>query len=215
MPIRRSLAAVGAVVGAAALGLGLAAVADDRGTDDGAPPRPRPAPIVSSPVFDWVTHDPVDLGEGWTVADMPGDGPYASVLHDGSEVGFLEYGTYDFDGTIDEHVAEYVRVIGDDRANGPIAGYRFTADAATHATAADGPIVRYGFTGTLPDGSPSERTYQWAGIRDGKVVLVTAAANDPGGLFSPEGVEFTTAQLESIVERLDRLIRASGLPDPA
>ena len=212
--LRRSLAVVTALVVAALVAVGVAVAADDEtDTDDRAgPPVTQPTPM---PTFDWASPTLVDLGGGWSVADAEGDGPFVEVRLDGAVVGFLEYMRYAYDGTLDEHVADFYDAIGGDRANAPVDGYRFVPDPATHSTAADGPIVRYGFTGTMPDGSASERTYQWAGIRNGEVVLISAAANDPGGLFPPEGTEFTTAQLESVVDRLDRLVRASGLPDPA
>jgi hypothetical protein len=210
--LRRSFVIVAALVVAALVAVGVAVAAvDETDTDDRAgPPVTQP-----TPTFDWASPTPVDLGGGWSVADAEGDGPFVEVRLDGAVVGFLEYMHYPYDGTLDEHVADFYEAIGGDRADAPIEGYRFVPDRALHAAAADGPIVRYGFTGTMPDGGASERTYQWAGIRNGAVVLVSAAANDPGGLFPPEGTEFTTAQLESVVDRLDRLVRASGLPDPA
>jgi hypothetical protein len=207
MKVRRSLAVVTALVVAALVAVGVTVAA---GGDEEPDTHER-----AGPVFDWATAAPVDLGGGWTVLDAEGDGPFVEVRRNGRLVGFLEYMGYSIDGTLDQHVADYYEAIGGDRAGAPVEGYRFVADRVVHATAADGPIVRYGFTGTMPDGSPSERTYQWAGVRRGRLVLLSAAANDPGGLFPPEGTEFTTAQLEQLVERLDRLVRASGLPDPA
>lgn len=201
MRIRRPFTVIAALVVATLVALGVTVAADEGGTDERA-----------GPAFDWAGRAPVDLGGGWSVADAEGDGPFVEVRLDGEVVGFLEYLDVAVEGTLDDHVAAFVDAIGADRANAPIAGYRFVPDRAVHLTAVDGPIVRYGFTGTLPDGSPSERTFNWAGIRGGRLVLVSAQANDPGGLFPPEGVALTTDQLESVVDRLDRLVRASGLP---
>lgn len=174
------------------------------------------------PVLDWVTHAPVDLGGGWSVSDTEGDGPLVTVRNDGMVVGLLEYLDFPIEAraaseraTLDAHVAAYLRDIGADRAQAPVKGYRFDPDAATHLEAADGAVVRYGFRGTMPDGAPSERTIQWAGIRNDRLVLVSAAANDPGGLFPPEGTAFTSAQLDEVGDRLERLVLASGLPEPA
>ena len=205
--VRRSLAVVAAVVVAVLVAVGVAVAADDDAETD--------TDQRAGPTFDWASPTPVDRGAGWSVADAEGDGPFVEVRLDGRLVGFLEYMAFEVEGTLDEHVAAYYDAIGGDRAHAPVAGYRFTPDRPAHATAADGAIVRYGFTGTMPDGSPSERTVQWAGVRDGRLVLVSAAADDPGGLFPPEGTAFTTAQVESVLDRLDRLVRASGLPDPA
>lgn len=216
--------------GLALLGIG-AAVAGGFAlarSDDGAaalPPRPdRPATTVplATAVVDWASPRPVDLGAGWTVTDTEGDAPMLTVLRHGRPLGIVEYLDFpletpadDLVTALDAHVARYVRDIGRDRAGAPIEGYRFVPDAAVHLRGADGAMVRYGFRATLPDGRPSERTIQWAGIRGGRLVLVGASAYDPGGLFSPEGTEFTSADLDAVAERLDRLVRASGLPDPA
>ena len=196
-------------------------------TDDDPPVRSGTGTTVTvpdrpGPLVDWARPVPVDLGDGWAVADTEGDGPFLTVLRHGRTVGFVEYLDFPLEGpaaderaALDAHVADFVQAIGEDRSGVPISGYRFDPDPAVHLPAADGSLVRYGFRGTYPDGRPSERTIQWAGIRGGRLVLVAAAANDPGGLFPPEGVEFTSADLDAVAERLDRLVRASGLPDPA
>lgn len=143
--------------------LGLAACSSDRATTGS--PTTTTAPPTASPVVDWVTHAPVDLGGGWSVADTEGDGPLVSILEDGTVVGLLEYLDFPVENpgandraTLDAHVAGYVRDIGADRASAPVKGYRFDPDPAVHLDAADGTVVRYGFRGTMPDGAPSERT---------------------------------------------------------
>ena len=179
-------------------------------------------PAGSTVAIDWSKPTHIDLGNGWAVTDTEGDAPMITVLRHGREVGIVEHLEYpletagdDVRVALDTHVADFLKAIGDDRAGAPIKGYRFVPDPAVHLSAADGTIVRYGFRGTLPDGRPSERTIQWAGIRDGRLVLVAASAYDEGGLFSPEGSEFTSADLDAVASRLDRLVRASGLPAPS
>lgn len=209
-------------------GLSLAGLAGDEDTGSTRPggggttvtvhaDPPEPADPVAA--FDWARPTTVDLGGGWAVTDTEGNGPFVTVLRDGRAVGFLEYLDYPLESpagdgraSLDAHVADYFDDIGRDRAESPIAGYRFLPDRPEHLDAADGAIVRYGFRGTLPDGRPSERSIQWAGIRGGRLVLVAANASDEGGLFGREGVEFTSADLDEVAGRLDRLVRASGLP---
>lgn len=217
----RGLAVLG--IGAAvAGGFALARSGDDAAALRPRPDRPATTVAVDTAVIDWAAPGTVDLGAGWTVTDTEGDAPMLTVLRHGRPVGIVEYLDFpletpadDVVATLDAHVARYVEDIGRDRAGAPIEGYRFVPDAAVHLRGADGAMVRYGFRATLPDGRPSERTIQWAGIRGGRLVLVGASAYDAGGLFSREGTEFTSADLDAVAERLHRLVRASGLPDPA
>ena len=215
--LRRS-APVAAVVVAGALALTLT------DGDDGTPAidRPTPTTTVTTVTLDWARPARVDLGDGWSVTDTEGDAPMVTVRHHGVPVGIVEYLDYPIGGladgeraALDAHVAEYYDDIGDDRRGSPIRGYRFEPEAAVHLDTADGAAVRYGFRGTLPDGRPSERSVHWAGVRGGRLVLVGASAYDEGGLFAREGTEFTSADLDAVVDRLDRLVRSSGLPDPA
>ena len=214
--LRRS-APVAAAVVAGALALAFT------GGDDGTPAADRSTPTTVAPVdFDWARPATVDLGEGWSVTDTEGDAPMVTVLRHGVPVGIVEYLDFPIEGladgeraALDSHVAGYYDDIGDDRRSSPVRDYRFEPDTAVHLETADGDAVRYGFRGTLPDGRPSERTVQWAGVRDGRLVVVAASAHDEGGLFAREGSEFTSADLDAVADRLDRLVRSSGLPDPA
>lgn len=213
----RRAAPVAAVVVAGALALTFT------GGDDGTPAADPSTPTTVATVgFDWARPATVDLGEGWSVTDTEGDAPMVTVLRHGIPVGIVEYLDFPLEGgtggeraALDAHVAGYYDDIGADRRRSPIRGYRFEPDAAVHLGTADGDAVRYGFRGTLPDGRPSERSVHWAGVRDGRLVLVAASAYDEGGLFAREGSEFTSADLDAVADRLDRLVRSSGLPDPA
>ena len=215
----RTVAGAALAGGALTVGAVFAGSGDDRVS---APDGPTVTTVAeAAPTIDWARPEEVELGGGWSVIDTEGDAPMVTVLRNGRTVGILEYLDYPLEGSagddraaLDDHVGRFFRDIGADRARTPIDGYRFEPDPVAHATASDGAIVRYGFRATLPDGSPSERTIQWAGIRAGRLVLVSAAANDPGGLFPPEGPQFTSAQLDEATDRLDRLVRASGLPLP-
>lgn len=207
---------------AAVTALAIGAVA--LGGLDGGAGGDRPTEVTAVPParLDWLRPVPVDLGGGWAVADTEGDAPMVTVLRNGRPVGIVEYLDFGLEepatgdrATLDAHMAEYVRDIGNDRATAPVKDYRFDPDPAVHLRAADGAAVRYGFRGTLSDGRPSERSVHWAGIRGGRLVIVAASAYDEGGLFAREGSEFTSADLDAVAERLDALVRASGLPEPA
>lgn len=217
--LRFGPAAAAVVVVVGALVLALVTGDDDRSAPDRTTTTTTSAAVAA---LDWARPAPVDLGGGWRITDAEGDAPILTVLRDGRAVGFVELLDYrletaagDDRATLDGHVARYYRDIGDDRRSAPIEHYAFESDAAVHVDTADGGAVRYGFRGTLPDGRPSERTIQWAGVRGGRLVLVSASAHDEGGLFGRDGTEFTSADLDAVADRLDGLVRASGLPEPA
>ena len=219
MTNHRALRWSGLFVAAAVAAGGIALAGSD--TDGDRPSNPPVAAAPRGPVVDWARPTLVDLGGGWAITDTEGDAPMLTVLRDGVPVGIVELLDYEVpaggaDGraALDEQAARYFEAIGADRAAAPIKGYRFLPDEVVYLGAADGPVVRYGFRGLLPDGTPSERSIQWVGIRDGRLVLVAASAYDEGGLFAREGSEFTSADLDAVADRLDRLVRASGLPAP-
>lgn len=216
---RRPVLVTAAAVVAGGIALGLAGGGGDGPAGDR---RTTTTTVAAPAAVDWGRPATVDLGGGWAVTDAEGDAPMLSVLRDGRPVGIVEYLDFPVEGeagderaALDAHVARYYEDIGADRRRSPVRGYRFEPEGAAYVDTADGVAVRYGFRGRLPDGRPSERTLHWAGIRGGRLVLVAASAYDEGGLFAREGTELTSADLDAVADRLDRLVRTSGLPDPA
>lgn len=187
-----------------------------------------PAGEPAAPVVDWEAVSTVALGGGWALDDAEGDGPFYDVRRDGDVVGQLEAGSFPvetldvvaevLDGggsavdALEAHAREYAGTFGDDRASGCGADYRFVANPAMVLDTPSGDVVAYGFTGTLADGAPSERIVQFAGLRDDRLVILTATAADPGGCLPPEGPTFTSEQLESFRPLLVDVVAASGLP---
>ncbi|HEX6872997.1 MAG TPA: hypothetical protein VF163_18015, partial [Micromonosporaceae bacterium] len=106
----------------------------------------------------------------------------------------------------------YLDDFGKERAAGCGTGYRFTRDDPRELASDAGPTVRYGFTGTLADGRPSEKIIQYAGVRSGQLVILSATAADDGGCLPAEGQYFTSAQLASFAPVLDQIMAVSPLP---
>jgi hypothetical protein len=170
----------------------------------------------------------VQVSTEWQLQDEEGHGPFVSVVRNGRRVGAIEILEFPLDtlpevtaalanGTrsaLNAHVAAFLASFTSDRAAGCGVEYRFTPDPAEHTRALDGAVVRYGFRGTMRDGTPSERVIHWAGVRGEFLVLLTASAHDAGGCLPPEGTEFTTADLDAFAPLLERVVLASRLPTP-
>jgi hypothetical protein len=204
------------------VGLGLTAC----GTDQPSPPPSDPA-SGPSPRVDWAEPDRTALPDGWRLADCPGDAPLFCVGKDGQTVGQIEVLEFPLAtleelsavlaergeaAALEDHAERYVADFTAERTEGCPPGYAVTGDPPRRLSASDGLVVRYGFTGTLADGQPSEKTVQYAGLRDNTLVLLSAIAEDPGGCVPPEGTSFTSAQLAAFAPILDGIVEASGLP---
>lgn len=173
----------------------------------------------------------VELGGGWSLADEPGDGPFIAVSRDGERVSTIEMLRYDI-STLDEirekladgatvrealaaHVAEFYEIIEQDRVVGCPTGYRFEADDPGYVEAKDGTVVRYGFTATKADGTPSERSVHFAGLRKDHLILIGMNASHPDGCMPAEGDTFTEESLNAFAPVLEAAIIRSGLPKPS
>ena len=202
-----------------ALALVAAACSDD---DDAAPPTTTttaPAPAVA---IEWNSLGTVDLGDGWSLADAEGDAPIVAIRRDGEPVGIIELLMFPVDSldavadNLDDgedaalaaHAAEFLDALGADRAEGCGDDYGFVIEPAELFDAGDGRAVRYGFTGAPPGEPVSERTIQWAAVRDDRLVLVQVSAYDPGACVAP-GEELTVADLAEVEPLLAPAIEAS------
>lgn len=229
MSVRR--VGLGVVLLAAVLGGGALALTAQDGPDVPAVPSSsvpaRPAGQAGASAFDWYAFRDVDLGSGWRLVDCPGDGPFVCVKFNGTDAGLAEMATYPVSSlpavrdalpegerpALEAHVAEYLRSMRADRAAGCGPDYAFTAEPIRHLELADGLAVSYGFSGAKPEGPLTERTIQWAGIRDRHLVVVTASAYDRGGCLPPEQ-ETGTAALALFAPQIDKVVTANGLPKP-
>ena len=162
--------------------------------------------------FDWSAPEPTALEGGWTIADCAGDAPVLCLTHEDGRTTKVEHLRFELPGgTLREHAARYVADLVVDRAAGCGEDYHVDADLLVDLDTADGPVLRYGFLGGTGD-VPTERTVQWAGERDGGLVLVTLAGFDAGSCLAPEG-DGTVADVGQLIDGLDTLISAAGLPD--
>lgn len=227
-----------ALVIALAITVGLGAcTSDDDGPTDDDVPRPTTTTAASSgdesdPItIDWDLDDSgAELSEGWSLHDAEGDGPFVEVRRDGEVVGLLETTNFPIESigtlrggagddasrraSLRAYAEEFVSTFRADRAEGCGADYRYDPEPIELFEGPGGPLVAYGFTGALADGSPSEGIAAIAGIRDDQLVLVTATASDEGGCLPAEGPAFTTAVLDEFRPLLLRIGAGSGVPTP-
>jgi hypothetical protein len=101
-----------------------------------------------------------------------------------------------------------------DRKAGCGDAYRVEAEPIDAYDVPGGPVRRYGFAGGAEGAPNTERTLQWAGLRDGVLVIVVLTGYDPGSCVAGEG-EGTLVDQEEVLPGLQALIEASGLPNPA
>jgi hypothetical protein len=196
------------------------------GGDEPASPPSNP-PSGSSLRVDWAQPDRTALPDGWRLADCPGDAPLFCLGKDGQTVGQIEVLEFPLAtleelsavlaergeaAALEDHAGRYIADFTAERTEGCPPGYAVAGDPPRRLSASDGLVIRYGFTGTLADGRPSEKTVQYAGLRDDTLVLLSAIAEDPGGCLPPEGTSLTSAQLAAFAPVLDRVVEASGLP---
>ena len=185
--------------------------------------------VAPTAAIDWTAPAPTDVGQGWSVRDCEGDAPLVCVDRDGAPAGVLEIGRFPLDSlsevvaarqqdgdraALDTQAKVFLRDLSADRKEGCGIGYGIAPAPVAHLRAADGPVVRYGFTGTGDDGSPSERIVQYAGIRGTTLVILTANAYDVGGCLPPEGTAFTSGLLAEFEPQLEAAVKTSPFPAP-
>jgi hypothetical protein len=210
------------------VGLSLSLSLTACGADPPAQPGPPSASATASSLrIDWAQPNRTALPDGWRLTRCPGDAPLFCVDQGGRTVGSVEVLEYPLStlpdlatvladrgeaAALEDHAERYVADFTAERTETCPPGYAVAGDPPRRLSAVDGLAVRYGFTGTLADGRPSEKTVQYAGLREDTLVLLSAIAEDPGGCVPPEGTSFTSAQLGAFAPILDRIVEASGLP---
>jgi hypothetical protein len=166
--------------------------------------------------FSWSSPQPLGVGLDWTMADCEGDEPKLCLTHPDGRHATVEH--LRFQGEIaaveiSAHATKFVEEFTKDRTTGCGSGYQVIPEEPEHLFLADGPALRYGFSGGAggPSGSITERTIQWGAIREGTLVLVTISGYDPGSCLSPEG-EGTRDDVEELLPGIEALITAIGMP---
>lgn len=191
-----------------------------------APPAPDAPPDGVGAVVDWT--DPsraVEVGSGWVVRACQGDAPLLCVERDGQVAGLVEATTFptasfdDFDPTASEvesitAIAErFLSDLTADRAIGCGEDYRFEPQSPQPFVLAGLPGVSYGFSGTMPDGTPSELILRYATIVGDHLVSVGADAYDDHGCLPDDEIpSFDSAGLRELRPHLEELLHQSPLP---
>ncbi len=166
--------------------------------------------------FDWWHPVLVDLGGGWELGPCTGEGTELCFEHpEQGRRGILELFRFRApeDANLNNHAARFVEDFVADRTRGCGAEYRVEAEPLQALALPDGSALRYGFHGGSSGAPDTERTVQWAGVREGVLVIVTLNAYDPGSCVTGEGEGSLDDQTE-VLERVHALVLASGLPDP-
>jgi hypothetical protein len=180
--------------------------------------------LVSAPI-DWA--DPsviVTLGDGWTVQACEGEAPLLCVSRNGSHIGLVEANEYPLDsfegtnpkdpgGSLILIAEDFIDSMAADRAAGCGVGYRLDPHMTSPVTVGGQPGIRFGYTGVMADGSPSERIAQFGTIVGDEVLLLTAAAYDDGGCPGrDELATFSSADLAAFEPFLEAVVLSSPLP---
>jgi hypothetical protein len=169
--------------------------------------------------FDWWAPAPTALGHGWTLGPCTSRTPATKGkalcldTKDGRKA-TLEHFRFrdDTNGNLNRHAASFVEDFLADRKAGCGKDYRVAADPIVSFTLPDGVAKRYGFTGGAGGSGPdTERTVQWAGTREGVLVILTISAYDPGSCV-PAVDQATLADLAELLPGIDALVQAAGLP---
>lgn len=201
-----------------------ASCADTEPTPISGPGRPGDDPIV-----DWV--DPtarIEFDVGWAIHACEGDAPLLCVERRGRHVGVVEAAGYAVDGfdgldpatAPEENLAAFAggffESLVADRTAGCGAEYVFDPIGPTPFPIGGRPGISFGFTGTMPDGTPSELNLQYAVIVDGRIITISAIAYDAGGCPGRDDLSgFRSADLSDFRAYLEEVLRQSPLPEVA
>ena len=190
------------------------------GDDDAAPSTTREATTTTIPAapadFDW-WHPvgTVPLGGGWALGPCEGDDPTLCYEHPDGRHGIIELFRFSApaDFNLNAHASQFVSDFVADRKAGCGEAYRVDAEPIDAFELPDGPARRYGFAGGASGAPNTERTIQWAGVREGVLVIVVLTGYDPGSCVPAEG-EGTLDDQDEVLPGVQALIEASGLPRP-
>lgn len=157
---------------------------------------------------------------GWTVSACDGEAPLLCVVKGGAVVGIIEMLRFpaasfdsvdpaaDLETNIAAVAADFLQAIGADRAAACGPDYRFEPLDIVPVAFADQPAFRYGYRGTMADGSPSELNLQFATITDDEIILVTAIAYDAGGCPGRDDLAaFDTETLLDLEDEIEVVVR--------
>jgi hypothetical protein len=170
--------------------------------------------------FDWWAPQTTPLGRGWTIGPCApaqlvpkSQGKVLCLNNADGRQAVVEHYRFRTSGSTDlnQHAAQFVQDFLADRKAGCGSGYQVEAEPIVPLTLPDGDARRYGFKGGFANAPDTERTVQWAGMRDGILVIVTISAYDPGSCV-PNSGQGSLHDLDDLVPAIDRLVQRFGLP---
>lgn len=205
----------------------LALIAAACSTSAALPPElPDPGGPQARPSVDW--NDPsqrITFPVEWSIQACEGDAPFLCVEKDGQQAGTVEAAAYPLasfsglpqdttdDATLRAFAQEFFDAIGADRAEGCGPDYRFDPIEPRPFGLGGTPGIVFGFSGTMPDGSPSELNLQYAAIVDDDIVSIVAAAYDDGGCPGRDDLpSFRSSDLYAFRSHLEDVLTATPLP---
>jgi hypothetical protein len=191
------------------------------------PTQPDPPVEGDAPIVDWT--DPgktVTFDDGWTIHACEGDAPLLCVEREGVAVGAVEALAYPVESLAwfdpssgsDENLAalaeDFARVLGSDRASGCGNDYVFEPFSPEPFVLANTPGIFFGFSGTMPDGDPSELNLHYATLVEDRIISIVAGAYDEGGCLGRDELSgFNTADLAELRPHLESALHESPLPE--
>jgi hypothetical protein len=211
----KSLVRFGHKIGAMALAAVLLAGCTGGGAD-----QPKPD-VTSSPAqatIDWGNRprETAALDGGFGVKACPGDAPFLCVERDGSQVGQVEYFSFDApagagDGTLRNLVDEDYKTFRSDR-EGCSEGFKVeTVDPET-AEVAGKSGLRSDYSVVNAGGDTVERYVKYWLLDGGRVHLISAEAQEEGSCSPGEGTPFSAEALEDFESSFEVLAQVSRFP---
>lgn len=192
------------------------------------PTAPAPDPDDDSASRHVVWGDPsviAELPDDWTIGACLGEAPMLCVSHRAQHMGVIEAVSYpisslpfippdvEVDAALSAIANDLFVGTGEDRAIGCGETYRLTTRPLEQRAVAGRTGASFGFDGALADGSAAESDIHYATIVDGRVIMIVAAAYNPGGCLAPqEGGSLTTKQLEQLEPYISEIVANSELP---
>ncbi len=173
------------------------------------------------PAFDWLDPQPLGMGE-WTFSacdsravervcvSRPDGAAGALAITSSPAPSGQGTGAAGLRGAAEDFLADARQ----DRRSRCGAGYAVQPYRTVVLQAGGTEVVRYGFTGTNADGSPSESVVRYAGRVGPDLVAIDARSRDAGGCLPPGPDSLTSAEMASLSPMLDALVRAAPFPRP-
>lgn len=172
---------------------------------------------IAGTVVDWTDSSKrFELGGGWISYACIGDALQLCIEKDGETIGVVDVSSYSFEQSEDplmDFAMGFIEVFREDRAIGCGADYKFDPIGPSPFLLAGAPALSYGFEGNFADGSPSEYNLHYATIQDGRILSVTAIAEEDTGCLGRDDLSsFRPGQLKEFRPYLEKILEVTPLP---